>query len=582
MKESGVGAKPVRAVVYARKSTGDDKDDGQSPSVQSQLAECAEFCRRKKYTVVAQFADDGISGRCWPAGDEWEELAQADVATNEYIAGMLKKRRPGFGEVFRLVAAGKAEVVVVRDGTRFCRPVTMSGLQFFLHQFLNKHRVKVEAIDGERIGYGNNTMESVLSVIKYAFMDDETRKRKEQSRAAKLKLRREGQYWPPHVPWGYVEVNGLYEPHPEYGPRLKKVFDAVLKGANPGDIIRQFDDEGIPPPYATRKGQKAFSGKWWPRSTIANILKNPVYCGLTRVEGKLVKCVKVKTSIVRESVWFEYQQLRASRTPLVRAARTSHSLLGGITRCGECGYSMSRHDAGNTNRAYRCIQRGEKRCQGSISSDNLEGFARHFFMLHQVMVEQKIRETAKLKDELPTLLAEQSRLQSRIDDVTDRIRRGNDDIDMYYDLLKGMRGDLLSAQRKIADLQSLPDAPAAGKIVVTDYKRLPEAEQREIIRLVLQRVVVHHGHIEFELVSGETFSLMRTATNKTKNARWLPAPLMVHANMNGLTVGLKASDFRCEAKAKRRRGEKHSTVTLLDGRLTFMLSDGCKPMRTKD
>ena len=52
--------------LYSRLSVGDeDRDGGESNSIQNQKAMLEEFAARQGFTNIVHFTDDGISGTCF-------------------------------------------------------------------------------------------------------------------------------------------------------------------------------------------------------------------------------------------------------------------------------------------------------------------------------------------------------------------------------------------------------------------------------------------------------------------------------------------------------------------------------------
>lgn len=93
-----------RCWVYARCS-GEEKDTGQD--VQAQLAQVAARCRVLGYEVAGASVDEGVSG---------------DVHPSE---------RRGFNAAFLAVSTGKADVLVIRDASRFSRCYPTQALDAF-------------------------------------------------------------------------------------------------------------------------------------------------------------------------------------------------------------------------------------------------------------------------------------------------------------------------------------------------------------------------------------------------------------------------------------------------------------------
>ena len=76
--------------LYSRLSVGDeDRDGGESNSIQNQKAMLEEFAARQGFTNIVHFTDDGISGTCFD--------------------------RPGFLAMMKEVEAGNVEYLCIKD-----------------------------------------------------------------------------------------------------------------------------------------------------------------------------------------------------------------------------------------------------------------------------------------------------------------------------------------------------------------------------------------------------------------------------------------------------------------------------------
>ncbi|MEM2025806.1 MAG: IS607 family transposase, partial [Desulfurococcaceae archaeon] len=105
-------AREVRAVVYARVSSSDQKED-----LERQVKYLLEYCASKGYRVVEVLTD---------------------------IASGLKTDRKGLRKLFELVISRQAEVVVITYRDR----LTMFGFEY-LEYFFNQHGAKIEVVFGE-------------------------------------------------------------------------------------------------------------------------------------------------------------------------------------------------------------------------------------------------------------------------------------------------------------------------------------------------------------------------------------------------------------------------------------------------
>jgi recombinase len=76
-------------------------------------------------------------------------------------------------------------------------------------------------------------------------------------------------------PYGYDYVNGSLQVKSEEARVVTIIFRRYLEGKGIAKICQELNREGF----------RTKTGRAWASQTIANILSNPVYCGLTRVSG---------------------------------------------------------------------------------------------------------------------------------------------------------------------------------------------------------------------------------------------------------------------------------------------------------
>jgi len=80
-------------------------------------------------------------------------------------------------------------------------------------------------------------------------------------------------------PYGYDYVNGVLQVKQEEARVVGLIFRRYLEGKGIAKICQELNREG----YRTKTGRS------WASQTIANILSNPVYCGLARLNGGIRK-----------------------------------------------------------------------------------------------------------------------------------------------------------------------------------------------------------------------------------------------------------------------------------------------------
>lgn len=78
-------------------------------------------------------------------------------------------------------------------------------------------------------------------------------------------------------PYGYLERDGGYVVKTDEARTVGLIFEMYLDGKGIAKICRELNEHDI----------RTKTGKKWKSQTVANILRNPLYCGYTRENGSL-------------------------------------------------------------------------------------------------------------------------------------------------------------------------------------------------------------------------------------------------------------------------------------------------------
>lgn len=146
--------KAKTAYIYARTSSDDSdfdrgkareegsrtKDIRRKESIDEQLRLCRSKCEAMGLTIIGEFVDAGFSGRMYPAGFEQPNDADCDEYFEKHIKRKQKKTRPEFG---KLLAAERADCLVVRDVSRIVRPYRDSFVAKVIWQRLGRKKIRL-------------------------------------------------------------------------------------------------------------------------------------------------------------------------------------------------------------------------------------------------------------------------------------------------------------------------------------------------------------------------------------------------------------------------------------------------------
>lgn len=281
------------------------------------------------------------------------------------------------------------------------------------------------------------------------------------------------------------------------------------------------------------QGVPAKSGRQWHPGTIAEMLRNPVYCGHVRVNGTLLQARH--EPIISRDQFDAAQELIESRAPLPPRTQHSKHLLSGIARCGVCGALLKAHyitaspKGSKKTYDYRLYAHsanarvGEHSCRGfAKSADRLEGVildqiqaASRSGRIEQVLLEEvQSRQNGKrppMLQERDRLLLELAELGDRFSQWAERLDAGKLDEEQFEQqnrrLLarkQELQKRLSLLERELGEEQSVAVTLAEVRSMLADFPVVWEAlgheERRESLRLLVEHLKVYKTHAELKLL----------------------------------------------------------------------------------
>ncbi|MCQ2397572.1 MAG: recombinase family protein, partial [Lentisphaeria bacterium] len=178
--------KKISAIIYARQSSGSDE---QSDSVDTQEANCMEYCKRMGYEVKLVAHDLNTSGRTYPISGA--SVAEQDLAFQEWFKAQSKIKKYREGLDMALSFLGQGDVLVVDELTRIYRGIKNSYLGNYIKQMFIKNNVMVETVKAGRFdprSFNDELIETVQSHVN----DQQIRLGKQKSIEVRRRLTDDG------------------------------------------------------------------------------------------------------------------------------------------------------------------------------------------------------------------------------------------------------------------------------------------------------------------------------------------------------------------------------------------------------
>ena len=281
----------VRVACYERVSTEEQALRGFS--IETQIDNLAEYCRRNEMKVVDHYMDAGVSG------------------------GKAAFKRPEMARLLADVEAGKIDMILFTKLDRWFRNVKE---YFKVQEILDKYKVEWKAIHED---YDTTTANGRMAItIFLAIAQNEREKTAERIKVVfeHKRKNKEVAFGGKNAPWGYTkerDEKGVMRlvKDPETQEACQTFWDMMRKDGNMNKAARYINET-----YGFKR-----TGRTW-----ADTVRNPFYCG--EYKGVEDYC---EPYICKE----EWLRIVESR-PIRVTKENRVYLFTGMMRCPECGLTL--------------------------------------------------------------------------------------------------------------------------------------------------------------------------------------------------------------------------------------------------
>jgi len=411
----------MRAAIYVRRSP-TTEEQAEKFGLASQLSELRMLAAQKGYTVPdgAEFADDDDSG-----------------ATLD---------RPALTRLRDAVRAGASEVLLVHDPDRLARKL---AYQLLLLEEFDRAGVRYEFLTTPT----EKTPEGALLLhVKGAVAEYEREKIRERTLRGKREKARRGLIVGGPTPYGWrrdPQDSGKLVADRDEARILVQMFQWLVEQQRSTRwITAELNRRGVRPPR----------GQAWALSSVARVLRDPIYVGRAYYNRRQWSGTSYKPRA--ESEWIEIPvpviidptlyahaqaQLGTNRQRYQGRPGTRFYLLKGLVRCGSCGRSMPGWPS-KGKPTYRCTGRN--------------GFAPRSCPLPQRVPQERLE--ALVWDTVAGVLRNPAVLAEKLE--TYRTKLGVREVEIVSEL-EYLRRQLRSVERqerKLLDLYLADDVPTGA------------------------------------------------------------------------------------------------------------------------
>jgi site-specific DNA recombinase len=369
-------------------------------------------------------------------------------------------------------------------------------------------------------------------------------RRIQRGRIASVK---EGKFITSVPPYGYDKVKlqndkgYTLQPNELESKVVKMIFDLYIQGKGMTVISNELDKLNIKPRYRST----------WSKSTISDILHNPVYIGKirwsyraekkTNVDGEIKKTRKLNEKylyidgihepIVNEEVFNQAQKVRKQNTyKRVKDDLTLKNPLTGLIYCKKCGSVMNRLGSNKKN-PYDTIRCSNKYCDNIsapmfLIEQKLVKFLSDWLKDYEIEISRNFGEESKLvtisiaEEKLQSLKKDVNIIEDQISETYDLLERKVYTVEIFQKRLQQLTDKKNQLAQSIADLETQKLNQATVNDIKTKYipqfKKLielyPKIKSAEEKNQILKNMVSRIEYIKTEpnhkgTLSNDNFTL---------------------------------------------------------------------------
>ena len=450
------------AALYARYSSDNQREE----SIVAQIRACREYCKRKGYTIIHEYADEAYSG------------------TND--------NRPQFQEMLADADAGKFEILVAHKIDRFGR----NAYDFYK----NIHRLKMA---GVRIEYAAQEitdtpegamMQAVMIGVSEWYVLNLSKEIKKGFKENILAGKTLGGI--PLYGYDVDRDTKKYVINEHEAAAVRAMFSMYANGKSYGEIINWLNDNG----YRTKRGRT------FGKNSLHDLFHNRRYIGMS-VGGKNYKqrngrrnahapddentiIVEGACPVIVEREVFDMVQKRMQENRKRAGAFTARRryVLSGYVFCDVCGAAMSGvanvDRNGNHRRYYRCgtaTKGGKAACKNrAINADDLEALVLEKINgllyddgLLELLTERIIDEYGKLQKDHEAsrefMQKNRDKARAELDRLYKKMRESDDWDDLDDAELKNAKAIFRGAEKSLDEIRLRGALPEVTPDQIKEY-----------------------------------------------------------------------------------------------------------------
>jgi DNA invertase Pin-like site-specific DNA recombinase len=511
-----MGTPQNTAAIYIRKSSTDNRS-GSNRSLSEQRHECLAAAEREGLTIVRAYEERvGISASRFSdqRRPQWDRAVNEMGTTYTTLITQAVDRttRRGIsetGDLLKALEASGGRLIALDDG-----------------------------IDSDLMGFADR----MRFIMAGELAREESDRIGKRTRRGKDEARRRGAFQGGRMAFGLMkDPNAPYgvAVEPEAAAAFRSIVEDIIRGASLSMAATTLNEKGF----------LTSAGNLWTNGVLSRTLRRPFLIGHRYQAGDLLRHedgtpIQVTEPIISEAMFRRVDKAIRSRVTRIsnmksgqNAVRSPAHLLTGLLRC-YCGTTMKSEKAGQEG-----ARRSYYRCRACLPTHAIRGlFVDETVARRALSFLSALEPDSPIMDEvgrrwLDRFSPEQHGRQTEIRDKLDIVEGKHRDLqDNYYardtmdtstyerhdrklaGQVAALRDELRETPTPQADLTALLDLTASGdgEDLVgpgSAWAALPTYEQREILSVLVDRVVIERRDKPSTDVEGRTIVTMATDSN---------------------------------------------------------------------
>lgn len=523
--------KVKKAVIYARQSFTDN--DENSSSIEVQINNCMELCKKKGFEVVGIFKDADTSSELYPDTAEAREEAKRDKG---YQAWEKEQRTPNrkrfkedLGNCFRLIEQGGIDVLVINEYSRLYRNPDFAKVDDFIEYFLFEHGIELYDCETGTVSNDGSVASQLYNKFKSIFAYKEIKKRRNSALQGFENRRKNciaySTAYAVNVEKGTKQITF----NPEQAVVVRFIFNSISSGMSYSEILYRLNTEFRDClPKNKKKMPKGFY-----QTSIYSIASNLIYAGKMEVveDGYTIikDAVNVAEPIIDYALFLHVQDIMKHKKETsgkqkynVKNQERRHFLpFSGYLKCSHCGSKMV-VGIDNGKIFYFCpnsISKKDAECRKNRlviqnKENSLYEVVQSLFILHCIDYTKTISAIANVTQRENEILAERDNISVEIKRIIRVLSNTLTDAELADAIseLKNKQHELNEELNKIQSEKSIVADDEQEKINLlfyhlTENHKIDNNLFSELLRKTVKNIVVFPDKISITLYNNTSFDL---------------------------------------------------------------------------